>query len=247
MATGLYAGVNDVSKKILKSYVGVNGQAKNIKKVYVGVNGQAKLAYQDKIVKDVFKVIGGANSGKDLIRGITGSSGKMSFSDSEIYVSGTGTTLATKWYDLNFYTAADSSLNGATMYVEFVAYTDAWKSESFQLNWDGFILHLNRYMSSPNERLIEWGASPYGTFQGTAILNNKAYGTPHTILYEIPTTAGKLSGTIKIYVDGALYASTTMFAGRTAPRPFGAGNNITATLYMTSQNHLRSIRIWGEV
>lgn len=247
MATGLYVGVNGTSKKILKSYVGVDGMAKNVKKIYVGVNGQAKLAYQDKIVKEVFKVVGGSNSGADIIKGMTGSSSKMSFSASEMYVSGTGTTLADKYYTQNFYTAADPSLNGATMYVEFVAYTDAWKNVAFHLSWDGYAFHINRYLSSPYERLMEVFPSPNTIWQGTSILNNKSYGTPHTILYELPTSNGNFSGTAKIYVDGALYASSTAFSGRTAPRPFGAGHGQQGHLYMTSQNHLRSMHIWGEI
>ena len=45
MAKAIYAGVNNVAKKVKKVYVGVDGIARKVKKAYVGVNGVAKLCY----------------------------------------------------------------------------------------------------------------------------------------------------------------------------------------------------------
>lgn len=243
MATGLYVGVNDASKKILKSYVGVDGLAKNVKKIYVGVNGQAKLAYQDKIVKEVFKVTS-ANSANDTVRGVSGGTNQITLANGDIRP--VGTKLGTKYYNTNFYTATDSQLLNSTMYAEFEARITGWQSGPFSLSWDYWEFNLNRSGSYPNDMLMNRNGGQKWT--GNSILNNKAYGQWHKILYELPIVNGKISGTVKVYVDNALYASTTIFNGDTAPKPFGNGFGQTGYLSIDNSNsHLKSIHIWGEI
>lgn len=45
MSKALYAGIDNLARKVKKMYVGIEGVARKVKKAYIGVNGIARLFF----------------------------------------------------------------------------------------------------------------------------------------------------------------------------------------------------------